>query len=185
MPVLGFGQTEKGKWKLSGDTNISLMSLNGKLTTNYGLGDVESSSTSFTIEPSANYFVVDNISVGFGISYLSTKENFDDLGGSSKTESQTLSIGPQASYYFKGKSTRPYVGLGFGLSSIANGEDSDKYNGVYFGLQGGFSIFINNNVSFDLGLNYSNTKLRNNRDSDNKISTNGIGFLTGFSFYLN
>ena len=85
MPVLGFGQTEKGKWKLSGDTNISLMSLNGKLTTNYGLGDVESSSTSFTIEPSANYFVVDNISVGFGISYLSTKENFDDLGGSSKT----------------------------------------------------------------------------------------------------
>ena len=61
MPVLGFGQTEKGKWKLSGDTNISLMSLNGKLTTNYGLGDVESSSTSFTIEPSANYFVADNI----------------------------------------------------------------------------------------------------------------------------
>ena len=185
-PVFGFGQTEKGKWKLSGDTNISFMSLNGEVSYNDGFDNEESSTTSFTIEPSASYFVADDISIGFGISYSSTKNDYDDgIDGSSEAESQTLLIGPQASYYFKGTSTRPYFGLGFGLSSTNNGDDSNKYNGVYFGFEGGVSIFINNNVSFDLGLNYANTNLKNKSDSEIELSTNGIGFLTGFSIYFN
>lgn len=173
-------QTEKGKWLVSGSTNVGFNSVNTKYKADGFSVDGEKVNT-FNISPSVGYFIIDNLSVGLGLDYnnSSTKDENDE-----KLSSSTFTVLPTATYFFtKNTTVKPYLGAGAGYASYKQkyGSVSQTNGGFAWGVEGGLAYFINPKIGIDLGLGYGQVSVE---ESDVTIKANTFGAKIGFSLFL-
>lgn len=188
-------QTEKGRFVISGETNLGFTSTSVKYT--YGrITEEGPKTTSFNISPSVSYFVIDNLAIGLEFDYRTSttkqqREYYSDYGYDLidlKTTQTTVSVLPTATYYFSKGKLRPYIEAGIGFANTKLKEEASNYgeyesnsDGLVWGAGGGLAYFITNSVSFDFGLGYSEYTYK---EEDIKITTGAFGVNVGISVFL-
>lgn len=175
-------QTEKGNWYFGGDTSLGFASTNSQAESDGKTVGDKLTVSKLSFKPSANYFVIDNLSVGLGILFESTTEK----DGSDSDTVSTTAILPGVKYFFNsGNSFVPYVGVGAGLISVSAGDyDEEKYSGFAFGANGGFAYFVNESVSLNVGLTYLNSNMKNKKESSYVVKSGAFGVIVGFGIFL-
>lgn len=158
MMCFGFGalaQTEQGNWLVGGNFTLNTASNN----------------TTIGLNPTAGYFVMNNLAVG-GTIILSHAQ----LGENKAT---TFGIGPLARYYFGQRNVRPFATgeLSFQSVKFKSPTETNTENGVNFLLGLGLAAFLNRNVALETIAGYNYTKLEGNGDG-------GFAMRVGFQVYL-
>ncbi len=185
--VSGFSQTTKGRFIVSGAAGLQI----NAGTLNYEFdGDEFSETKQTTIQftPSFGYFVIDNLAVGLSGGITSTTQK----DGDDKYTSTSLAIAPTAMYFFpvEGK-IKPFVQVGVGINSSTNKfvsdegpDEKDSYSGLLLSGGGGVAFFINENVSFNGGLSYNRSSMKNSDEEDYKIKQGILSGIIGISVYF-
>ena len=183
----GLSQTTKGRFIVSGAAGFQI----NAGTINYEFdGDEFSETKQTTIQftPSFGYFVIDNLAVGLSGSITSTTQK----EGDNKLTSTSLAIAPTAMYFFPvdGK-IKPFVQVAVGISSNTSKyvsdigpDEKDSYSGLLLSGGGGVAFFINDNVSFNGGLSYNRSSMKNSDDDDYKIKQGILSGIIGISVYF-
>ncbi|MDV2446391.1 hypothetical protein CMU93_02620 [Elizabethkingia anophelis] len=184
--LLGFAasaQTEKGSWVVGGSTSIGFNNVSTKMKSDNATFDGPKVNT-FTIAPSAGYFVIDKLSVGLDLAYTNATTKYDGA----KTTSNTFAILPTATYYFTDNTViKPYLGAGIGYASNTEKEEyrgkSNKYtvDGFAWKVKGGFAYFFTPSIAADLGLSYSQFS---NKDNGVRTNVNTFGVGVGLSVFF-
>ncbi len=160
-----YAQTEKDNLLIGGDFNL-----------NYVFVEDADDSFSFNVSAATGYFLQDNLVLGGGLNY--------SLGvfGSANVTSTSVGIFPLFRYYFASEMpVKFFIDLrpGF-VATVVNydfGEDSDA--GFNFRGGPGLAVFLSNDISVDMSLNYY-------RDYNfNNSTTNRIGFNVGLQAFIN
>ena len=169
MAVLAFGfanaqsQISKGSWLIEANTGFGEKVGN----TSIGLWS-EDGRTDYNIGAEAGYFVDDKLALKFGLGFGETSFYDDAFGEYYSASNFAYKLGLK--YYAAGK---------FPLEISYNGvnyEDFDE-NPSYLGLQAGYAIFLNKNVSIEPGIRY-NVSL--NDDYYDDVFQLNIGFALHF-----
>ena len=173
-------QTEKGHFFFGADAGFSFSSMKN----DYGgpsYPNYEFKSTTFSITPSANYFIVNDLSLGLDLSFSTAKS--ESSFENAKYRSHSFSVVPTATYFFSSGKFRPYLSAGAGYGFSKGNSDESKLNSTIFKGKGGIAYFFNSNVALNAGLEYRNSNYKNkNTDAENKINT--LAFTTGFSIFF-
>lgn len=187
-------QTEKGSFIISGQTNLGFASTTVKYKNDGQTFDGPKTNT-FNISPSVGYFVINNLALGVALDFNSSTtklktgtviESPDDpifINGTKETQT-TLSIIPNATYFFSEGKTRPFLSAGLGLGNNkykSNVNGSSSMNGLVWTANGGFIFLIAPSVSIDLGLGYANYSFKNDGV---KINSGAFGANAGISVFL-
>lgn len=150
----------------SGSMEISGFLSYNSYTTNFTY-DEKMTQQIFLIEPVFLYFFVDNISLGFDVSYLNQKTDYES-SEDSRTIEQTF-VGPIAKMYFGEDRIRPFI-LADYLFLVG-----DNYDGGVLDIGAGVFYHVTGNFGFSIFGKYgfmSSTK--DNIDSQSRIFI-GIG----------
>ncbi|MCT3947518.1 porin family protein [Elizabethkingia anophelis] len=184
--LLGFAasaQTGKGSWVVGGSTSIGFNNVSTKVKSDNTTFDGPKVNT-FTIAPSAGYFVIDKLSVGLDLAYTNATTKYDGA----KTTSNTFAILPTATYYFTDNTViKPYLGAGIGYASNTEKEEyrgkSNEYtvDGFAWKVKGGFAYFFTPSIAADLGLSYSQFS---NKDNGVRTNVNTFGVGVGLSVFF-
>lgn len=160
---MGFSQTEKGKWIVAGTSNLSFQSQK------FSMDDYDSEKTDMlTLQVGAGNFVFDNFALIGSLNYSKQEQG--------EAEISSFTLMASARYYIDlGKTTKLYGEAGLGNMSLEIGDESES--GFAYGLGTGLAIFINETISFDLGLNYTKASIE-----DLDIKNTGINI--GLSIYF-
>ncbi|MBC2845198.1 outer membrane beta-barrel protein [Winogradskyella flava] len=187
--------TEKGNWFIGAGSNFFFNSTNSKIET--AEQDLDAGNTlNITLGAGGGYFIIDNLLVGVELPVSFSRFKDDDIDFERKITSFIAS--PFVRYYFNGSNIRPFVqaNIGFGSSkttiednSVSPNPDpvfqaSESKSTVFqYSVNGGIAIIINDKVSVDLGVGYSQTNSEP-EDSDLKFKNSTIGFLAGFNIFI-
>jgi opacity protein-like surface antigen len=182
-------QTEKGTVYLAGNSSITFSI---DKTTN---GSAEIENTNFDINPSLGYFVKDRFFLGIsGLLDFSHVNNNQSI----VTKSTLIVLMPTLGYYFplEGK-LKPFLSGGVGLAHLKevtrnnfdpifpdpafSNNETIKFNGYAFAINGGLSYFISNHFSLDAQISYNQAELKQN-EAKRKVS--GFGLQFGFSIFI-
>ena len=174
-------QTEKVNWMFGGDTSISFNST--KSTYEYdGEEDGDTTLTNISFTPSANYFVIDNLAIGLGFNFSSRKYGYD---GEHESKFNSISIIPNATFFFESDSVVPFIGAGAGLMYASYGdEDSQKQSGLAIMAEGGIAYFLSNSVSINFGVEFLTSTLTAKENDKSKQKATGLGVGVGFAIFL-
>ncbi len=171
----------KGQLAISGDTNLSF--------TGTSLSDNGGSSFTFLIQPSVDYFVIDNLSLGGFVAYEHTSVSPGGTGNSTNVD--TFGIGPRVGYDFRiGNSFSfwPKAMIEYATTSSSTGGQSNGDNSWEVGV---FAPFLLHPAEhFFLGLGpIVTTQLSNSASASQngqtvstdapKATTYGIAFTLG------
>ncbi|AQG80110.1 hypothetical protein [Spirosoma montaniterrae] len=139
------------------------------------------------LQPAIGWFVGNNLAVGVGVPFFSV--------GASGTRVTQIGITPFARYYIGPSNVKPFLGASVGvintsLSGRGTGNADPSTNGIY-SVSGGLAFFINQSVSFDLGLTYTggetvavNSLLGGGLNSLTPAIPESINFNLGFQVYF-
>ncbi|ADV50143.1 hypothetical protein Celal_2865 [Cellulophaga algicola DSM 14237] len=130
------GQTDMGSWLIEANTGFGAAAASN---TSFSLNSIDGD-TSWSIGAEGGYFVADDLAVKVGLGYSDTTIGLLDYS------SFNYKIG--AKYYI---SSMIPVQVDYAGASI---KDADE-NPSYIGLQGGYAIFLGQNVSIEPGLRYN------------------------------
>lgn len=188
---LSAAQTAKGNWMVSGKAGMNFNTANTKITAQ-GVSMDGPKVNTFKLEPSAAYFVANNLAAGIDLSFNSTKTTFSNqqLGINYDDTSSSFIFLPNLTYFFPaGTNIRPYIGAGVGLGSVTTSDiitnENTSAGGLAWGAKGGFVYFLNPSIGIDLGLQYNSLTV--NRDTQNltiKTTSGGFGANLGFSLFF-
>jgi outer membrane protein W len=189
-----YSQIQKGSFVVSGGTDVNLLFSN----IDQGMEDAIDNDVKlkdYSFNAGFGYFIIDDLAVNIAASYqYSYYKKQIYLGPVYEEDIQSaISLIPSVTYFFpvEGK-LKPNVSLGAGYVALKerNNQQSTSDNVVYHygGLSlnagAGVSLFLNRNVSFDLGLQYSRNKL-NDKAGDNRSQLQNIfGVMAGVSVYF-
>lgn len=164
-------QTEKGKVMLGGNVGFSSSKVDG----------ANKSDFSFSVVPSAGYFVSDNFAIGTGVGYTYNKE-VSDLN-----LNQAFKVAPFGRYYvglsdqfkFFGQLSVP---MSFGNDKVldANGDTGAKTastTDIGVNLAPGFAFFPTKRIGIEFsvnGLGYNNSSVKNEL-TGSKVKTEEFG----------
>ena len=189
-----FAQTQKGSFVLSGKTGLNF--LFSKVTTGTdSITTGKSKSNEYDFALGAGYFVANDVSIAVSgtYSYNYSKIEQGYLNNGTQNITQSLSIVPQVQYYFPvyGK-LRPSAAAGVGYTWLRQRDSrvTGNYNKVYelsgVSFYGGLgeSYFITRFVSFDLGLQYSYTKLKDKLGSEQIQKQSQFAGTMGISIFF-
>ncbi|MDD4972197.1 MAG: outer membrane beta-barrel protein [Paludibacter sp.] len=169
LHVVAYGQEltiGKGTSMISGKASFS--------NTGYSSANATGSTsfTELTLSPSGDYFIVDHLFVGAGLSYLGTNTN-----GFKTTK---LGIGPEIGYAFGNQDSKlfPYINAGWNyLKSTmdfsyfgTNATNNSSANGISFGI--GVIVPVKTHIGLVLEGKYNNFNYSNSNEIDNVISVN-------------
>jgi opacity protein-like surface antigen len=161
-----------------------------------GVEDPQSTkSTTIGLNANASYFVIDNLSAGINLSFLTQTQK--EEGGVENNDYKTtiFMAGPELRYFIPASAkTKVWVGAGgsFGSakSEFNGNNDNDPTKLSRLGGGAGLAFFPNSNFSIDLGLGYSvftsKYEYTNflNEVTKYEDTTGGITFDVGFSVYF-
>lgn len=191
MATGSFAQTKKGNLVLSGGTGLQFMSVNSKAIYD-GKTTSENKGSSLSFTPSLAYFIVDNLAIGLAGKFTTTSSKNENAGNLYKNVSTSTMLLPTVLYYFpvEGK-IKPLIQIGAGLDSYSYNstypgsiENKSSASGLALNFGGGIAYFMNENISLDLGLAYTSTKLTDGNDSKRKTKQGNFGANIGFSIYF-
>ena len=164
-------QTEKGKIMLGGNVGFSSSKVDG----------ANKSDFSFSVIPSAGYFISDNFAIGTGVGYTYNKE-VSDLN-----LNQAFKVAPFGRYYvglsdqfkFFGQLSVP---MSFGNDKVVdeNGDTGAKTastTDIGVNIAPGFAFFPTKRIGIEFsvnGLGYNNSSVKNEL-TGNKVKTNEFG----------
>jgi outer membrane protein len=183
----GFSQTTKGRFIVSGAAGLQVNA--GTIKYEYDgedFGDTKQTTIQFT--PSFGYFVIDNLAVGLSSSISSTTQKDDG----DKYTSTSIAIAPTVIYFFpvEGK-IKPFVQVAAGLNNASNKyvpnegpDEKESYSGLLLSGGGGVAFFINDNVSFNAGLTYNRSSLKDSDDDNYKVKQGILSGSVGISVFL-
>ncbi len=178
----GYSQFTKGSYLLGGNTNLGLGFTTNKTKAN-GSTSTDSKSSSFSIEPQAGYFIMDNLAIGTGI-YLGTSTTKDD-GSSAKFSYNRISLTPFGRYYFN----KVYGQLGFELGSekykntTGNGTTTESKNSLTgWSLGAGYVAMLNDAVALEPQIGYGSYTSKDKNDV--KDINAGLYIRVGVYVYL-
>ncbi len=183
-------QTEQGKLLIGGQTGFSFSSSNLEVKADGNSFDL-SKTTSLEFSPQIGYFVIDNLSLGIRlpIQYSRSKAERQDL----EIKNLSLSVGPFVRYYFNtATNLKPYFNgeVSFGSSkaeeTTGNSTSESSSSLLSYGLGAGLGVFLNDQISFDVGLGYSSVTSKTTEENpDNvRLVASGVGIALGFTFVL-
>jgi hypothetical protein len=156
-------QTAKGKFLIEANTGFG----NGVGSTAFYLNS-QDGGTSYNIGVEGGYFVIDNLALKAGLGY----------GGFSPKEGDASSnIGYKigAKYYVINT-----VPLELSYNGISRGSKSgNEKDPSYIGFQGGYAVFLGENVSLEPGLRYNYSLLSKDDGGESNLQFN-IGFALYF-----
>ncbi|NOU48579.1 MAG: porin family protein [Bacteroidales bacterium] len=183
-----FAQTSKGDFVISGGTNLQFIAGNYKHVYD-GTTLSKYSTNAFSLNPLVGYFVIDNLAVGLMAQFASSKDKNDD---DDVYKTSQISLMPMAIYYFPVDGNfRPFLQTGIGYASQnmtytpKNGdEDKQTYSGIGFTFGGGVAYFVAKNISFELGIAYSQSTLKDSDDEKAKVKQGNIGANISISIFL-
>ncbi|WP_047414292.1 hypothetical protein [Cellulophaga sp. Hel_I_12] len=147
------GQTDKGSWLIEANTGFGPV---GGGNTSFALQSVDGN-TIWSIGAEGGYFVADDLAIKVGLGYA-------DAGF------QIFNYKIGAKYYI---SSMIPVQVDFTGASIDGIDD----NPSFLGLQGGYAIFLGQNVSIEPGLRY-------NFSLDDQIAESSLQFNIGFALHF-
>lgn len=152
-----FAQTEKGRFALSGNTDMSLIFAKTSLAVDSATGEKQSS-TAFNVNAGFAYFIIDNLALGVTGSFQYTRTDADNPMG--YVHNYTAGVIPTVTYFLPLKGNiKPTVSAGAGYMWLfTSGLDA---RGLSLNVAPGISYFANRNVSLDLGIQYSYNHLKN------------------------
>jgi Outer membrane protein beta-barrel domain len=154
-------QTKKGKWLIEANTGFG----DRVGTTQIGFNSTEFGS-SYNVGAEGGYFVMDNLAIKAGLGFGGNNPKNDK-----STSVFSYKIG--AKYYVI--NTIPfelsYNGVTF--------SDNNGKNPSFLGIQGGYAIFLGNNVSIEPGLRYNYSLLKK---EDGGVSA--FQFNVGFALHF-
>ena len=188
MATASFAQTKKGNFVLSGGTGLQFTSSNSKYSYDRETGS-ENKSSSFSVTPSAAYFIIDNLAIGLTGTISSTTNKQVD---GDKYVSNSAMILPTVLYYFpvEGK-IRPIIQVAAGLYSLntkyipqSGSNDKSSASGLALNFGGGIAYFIKENISINFGLSYTSVSLKDSDNSKSKIKQGNFGSNIGLSIYF-
>jgi len=169
-----FGQSLLGNGTFSINGNISF--------TSYHDNGADNNRTVFIFNPSFDYFVVDNLSLGVTININNI--SFGEYNNFS------WGIGPSLRYYFRAaENIRPFAGFGYSYATedaTISAEDI-KYNNII--LNGGIDYFLTDNVALETIFSYTFTNIKLPDEyrtfySDSDISRRSISMGLGINIFL-
>ena len=67
---------------------------------------------------------------------------------------------------------------------LADRTETDTFSGRYFTFSTGVALFIDKQISFNLGAELSAVTFKQNNVTSQKFGNSGIGVIFGFSIYL-
>lgn len=191
---LSNAQMAKGDWVISGNTGFGFNNVNTTVKVGTESTDGPKVST-FSITPSAGYFVIDGLAVGIDLGYNSTitKQNGDKIAVSS------FSVMPTATYYFQtGSKFVPFLGAGIGyVSNKVKYDFNDAFadpilmqeetttDGLAWKVKGGVTYMATQSLGINLGVSYdqfSNKETYMNTDIKTNVKTFGVN--VGFSYFI-
>ena len=212
-----FAQNKKGNWLVGvgiGGGGASFSKSESSNTTNANINKSDSHGFNIYIDPSAGYYVSDNIVIGtyLGLSFSSyktdntnTTSTFTSKG---KSHYVNLSLYPYARFYFGGKTNgSPFAEVDAGTTfypsykgtyspSTGTGYEYsyDKYNSWNAGLKIGYEHFINQLIGIEYYIGYSYSWYRYSQFYDYTTGTdytytyknhsNNINFGAGLEIHL-
>lgn len=146
------GQTAEGKWLIEANTGSWATG-----NTSFSLLSVDGGNTAWSVGLEGGYFVVKDLAIKAGLGY-------SDDGGGYNPFSYKIGV----KYYIVSQFP---VGVDF------TGTSSDGTSANWIGIQGGYALFIGENVSIEPAIRY-NATLDNNK-ADNAFQ-GLIGFVLHF-----
>lgn len=160
---MGFSQTEKGKWIVSGSSSLTF--LNQKFSMD---GEELSKTENFNINFGGGRFIIDNLALVASCTYTSQSKDDVDVSNS------VVLAGLQ--YYINlGEKTKLYGEAGIGSMSLKVDDESES--GFSYGLGGGLAIFLSEKVALNLGINYIGSKIE-------EVDIDNTGFAVGISIFF-
>lgn len=180
--MFAFAQFNKGNILVGGTTDLSGSFTTSK-TKSGGTTTTNGKFSSFSIEPQAGYFVMDNLAIGTGL-VLSTS-TFKDDGSSDKSTSSSIGLTPFARYYFDKFYAQGTIGFGSNKSknTFNNTTTESTQNFFSFSIVGGYVIFISDAIALEPQLGYSRRTV--DTGSNTKGINSGIVFGIGLYGYIN
>ncbi len=154
------GQTSEGKWLIEANTGFGAGHQAGTAI-RFASSDGD---TSFNLGLEGGYFIMDDLAIKAGLGFGSIKED----GADESFTTFSYKIG--AKYYVSGMIP---VQVDYNGASY---KDFDE-NPSYLGLQGGYAIFLGENVSIEPGLRYD---MSLNDDFYESVFQVNIGFALHF-----
>lgn len=174
-------QTEKGRFAISGKTDMSLMFGKTTIVRDSAQGQKQNS-TAFNADIGFAYFVANNLAIGLSGSFQYNRIDADNSIG--YLQNYIAGVIPSITYFFplKGK-LKPNLSVGAGyLWYFTSDLDAE---GLSLNVAPGVSYFVNRNISLDLGVQYSHSNLENKSGtSDISYQQQTIGLLAGLSLYF-
>lgn len=174
-------QTGKGRFAISGNTDMNLMFAKTSLVVDSAAGEKQTSSA-FNANAGFAYFVANNLAVGITGSFKYTRTDADNVIG--YVHNYTAGVIPTVTYFFPLKGNlKPNISAGAGyIWLFTSGLDAE---GLSLNVAPGISYFANRNVSLDLGVQYSYNHLTNTYGfSEYTYKQQALGFLAGLSIFF-
>lgn len=174
-------QTEKGKFALSASTDAGMLFGKNTVVVDSAIGQSKKFKA-YNANLGLAYFVANNLAIGISgtFQYRADESSFADF----YYFNYTAGVIPSLTYFFPltGK-IKPTLSAGAGYVWFFT--DKLDANGLSFNVAPSVSFFLNKNISFDLGAQYSYNNLKdNNRPSDLRYKQNAIGVLAGLTIYF-
>lgn len=181
--TLSFAQFNQGNFLLGGSTRFST-SFETNKSKNGGTTTTNYKTTSFSLQPQAGYFVIDNLAAGLGIDLSSTSQKAD--GSSDKFVNSQFTFAPFVRYYLFDK----FYGQGsvtFGSAkykqTIGGTTTETKYSVGGWSLLGGYAFFLNDAVSLEPQVGYASSS-RKAKNSNGKNIDAGLFIGVGLYAYI-
>ncbi|MFA8435536.1 MAG: outer membrane beta-barrel protein [Marinifilaceae bacterium] len=178
----------RGSMIISGNTNLNFITMENTRDSDFGEESLGKQNT-FDFSPEIGWFVNDDLILGVGLP-INITTNKDEDGD--KTTVSSYILAPFAKHYFGKGNVRPFFQaiLGYGITKYKEDTkyfdyDADSYemNSFLYGLGGGFSFFLNQNIALDFstGYNHITSKPKDDNDSDYKMIKKGFQANVGFT----
>ncbi len=129
-------------------TGKGTYSINGTISfTSYSEEGVSNNTSVFIFSPGADYFIVDNFSLGLGMSLQDV-----NYGGSSTT---SWSVGPSARFYLGKEHAKPFFLIRYAYGKQSSSGSSDEITESDIKLGAGFDYFLTDNVALEAIVSYT------------------------------
>lgn len=160
-------QVSQGNWLVGGNASFSYTESKSGSTNPYKAIIID-------LAPNVGYFVIDQLALGAKVNYRRNQSESNDI----KNTFESMNISPFARYYIleSDKMLNPFLesSYRFGVFESDNTQE--------FSIGGGLAIFVNQNVAYEITLNYVDTRLKN--FENNTIQFQGLMLGLGIQIHL-
>lgn len=176
----------KGNLIVGGGSSLTMSFMKAKIDFN-GESQDAGKSLSMNFAPIVGYLFTNNLAAGIELPLsLESYTGEDD----DKETITSIAIAPFVRYYFGTSNVKPFLHGGIGIGSVKSKSEGEGSVTATAGLTvwqlgGGCAMFVNENISVDLGLSYGSASKNLDEDSfDYKQISSGLGADIGFVLFF-